>query len=130
MIFRFKRVALILLAILPIFISVTQLTHFYCWLFEYDSPLGLFKFSEAALILCFFVSILERFCAWYRLTILGTLYLNASCFFLDYFPSVLSYNITNFVAVAVTIAGIIGCLIHFGYQINDFIRYVKLKQRA
>lgn len=93
--------ALFLLAILPVYVGTMQLAHFLSWLFDWGYESSIWGFTEVSfpiLAICFFVSILERFCVWYRITIVGTLYLNASCFILDYFPSVLSYNITNFVA--------------------------------
>lgn len=84
--------------------------------------------SISFLIFAFVISLLEKFCFYHRLTICATLYANCSCFFMECYPSMLFYNITNLIAVMFIIAGIIGCIIHFTYQIYDFKRYIRVRK--
>lgn len=125
-----KAVALILLATLPIISGGVQIAHYMSWIFglQFDNPI-LFSISLYLLFVAFFVSFLERFCVYYRLTVLATFYLRFSNHILDYFPSIYSYNLSNLMAALLITIGLIGCLVHFGYQINDFIRYVRTKQQ-
>lgn len=85
------------------------------------------EFSPTLLIFSLIISIYERFCIFHRITILSTLYANSSYIFSDLFPSIYFYNITNFIAVACILLGILGCIYHFSLQITDFIRYVRIQ---
>ena len=121
-----------IIAIIPILLGVYQITHFLDWLLELELDLVWMAyfcyFSYFILVLCFIISLYEHFCIYYRLVILSVLYASLSCHFLDYFPSILTYNITNILAILCIFAGIIGCLIHFSIQIKDFVRYVRTKR--
>lgn len=125
------RTALIFIAILPVILGSLQILHFCYWLFDWDysatNIFHLMKFSAAALIFSLLISIYERFCIFHRITILSTLYANSSYIFSDLFPSIYFYNITNFIAVACILLGILGCIYHFSLQITDFIRYVRIQ---
>lgn len=125
------RIALICIAVLPIILGSLQVLHFCFWLFDWDySATNIFylmKFSATALLFSFIISIYERFCIFHRITILSTLYANSSYIFMDLFPTICSYNITNLCAIAGILLGIAGCFYHFSLQITDFIRYVRIQ---
>ena len=121
-----------IVAIIPILLGAYQIIHFSDWLLELELDLvwmaHFCHFSYFILILCFIISFYEHFCIYYRLVILSVFYASLSCHFFDYFPSILSYNITNILAIFLIFVGIIGCFIHFGMQIKDFVRYVNTKR--
>lgn len=121
-----------LVAIIPILLGVYQILHFANWLLDLEINLDWMAdfcyFSYYILILCFIISLYEHFCIYYRLVILAVLYASLSCHFYDIFPSIFLYNLSNILAILLIFVGIIGCLIHFGIQIKDFIRYVRTKR--
>ena len=121
-----------LIAVIPILLGVYQIIHFLNWLLELEIDLkwmaNFCLFSYFTLVLCFIISLYEHFCIYYRIVILSVLYASLSCYFYDSFPSILTYNITNILAILLIFVGIIGCLIHFGIQIKDFVRYVRTKR--
>ena len=130
-----KKIAYIylpVLAIFPIFIGVYQIVHFADWLLglelDFTWMLRITMYAPFMLSLCFIISLYEHFCIYYRLVILSVLYASLSCYFYDSFPSIAFYNITNILAIFLIFVGIIGCLIHFGIQIKDFVRYVRTKR--
>jgi hypothetical protein len=122
-----------IIAVIPILVGVYQTLHFLNWLldfyWDFSWAVNFIQFSLFTLILCFIISLYERFCNWYRLVILSVLYANLSCHYHEYYPSIAFYNITNIVAISLIAIGIIGCLIHFGYQIKDFFRYVRTRSK-
>lgn len=121
-----------IIAVIPVLLGVYQVTHFLDWLLELELDLvwmaHFCHFSYFILLLCFIISLYEHFCIYYRLVIAATLYASLSCHFADWFPSIYFYNITNIIAILIIFVGIIGCLVHFGIQIKDFIRYVRTKR--
>lgn len=130
-----KKIAFVylpLLAIFPVVMGSYQILHFFNWLLDlglsFDLMFFLGSYTPFLLILCFIISLYERFCIYYRMVIIGILYAVLSCHYLDYYPSIYFYNITNIASVLLIFVGIIGCLIHFTYQIKDFIRYVRTKR--
>lgn len=130
-----KKIAIIYLPIIaafPILAGLYQIVHFFDWLLELGIDFGgivfLARLTPYLLVLFFIISLYERFCIYYRMVIIGILYVILSCHYLDYYPSIYFYNITNIASVFLTFVGIIGCLIHFTYQIKDFIRYVRTKR--
>lgn len=130
-----KRIAFIYLpviALIPIVVGVYQTMHFLNWLLDlewnFDWAINFVRLSHFTLALCFIISLYEHFCLYYRMVISGALYCALSYHLSDYFPSILSYNITNILAIFLIFAGIIGCLIHFSIQIKDFVRYVRTKR--
>lgn len=130
-----KKIAFVylpLLAIFPVVMGSYQILHFFNWLCDlglsFDLMFFLGSYTPFLLILCFIISLYERFCIYYRMVIIGILYAVLSCHYLDYYPSIYFYNITNIASVLLIFVGIIGCLIHFTYQIKDFIRYVRTKR--
>lgn len=72
------RIALVVVAILPILQGFLQILHYCFWLFDWDynsvAIFGPMKFSSASLLFTFIISIYERFCVYHRITILATLY--------------------------------------------------------
>lgn len=130
-----KKIAIIYLPIIaafPILAGLYQIVHFLDWLLELEIDFGgivfIARFTPYLLVLFFIISLYERFCIYYRMVIIGILYAVLSCHYLDYYPSIYFYNITNIASVLLIFVGIIGCLIHFTYQIKDFIRYVRTKR--
>lgn len=130
-----RKVAFIYLpviAVLPLLLGMYQITHFLNWLLDLEIDFtcmgNISGFNYFALFLCFIISLYEHFCIYYRIVILSVLYASVSCYFVDWFPSIYFYNITNIIAILIIFVGIIGCLIHFGIQIKDFIRYVRTKR--
>ena len=121
-----------IVAIIPLVIGIYQISHFLNWLLDlewnFDWAINFIELSHFTLALCFIISLYEHFCIYYRLVILSVFYASLSCHFLDYFPSILTYNITNILAILCIFVGIIGCLIHFSIQIKDFVRYVRTKR--
>lgn len=119
-------------AVIPVLIGSYQVLHFTNWLLEmgwdFSWAINFIQLSHFSLLLCFIISLYEHFCIYYRLVIAATLYASLSCHFADWFPSIYFYNITNIIAILIIFVGIIGCLIHFGIQIKDFIRYVRTKR--
>lgn len=122
---------LAIVAMIPVFLGVYQVIHFLNWLLDwyidFSFMAGFSFFSIFILILCFLISLYEHFCIYHRTVILAVLYCNLSCYIMDAFPSLLFYNITNIVAVIAILVGLTGCFIHFAYQIQNFIRYVRTK---
>lgn len=120
------------IAILPLLLGTYQITHFLNWLLDLEIDFtwmgNISGFNYLALSLCFIISLYEHFCIYYRLVILSVFYASLSCYFYDSFPSILAYNITNILAILLIFASIIGCVIHFGIQIKDFVRYVRTKR--
>lgn len=125
-------IGLSLIAVLPMILGSLQMIHYICWLLDIDyGNIGMFTLinnSIPFLVFAFVISLLEKFCFYHRLTICATLYANCSCFFLEHYPSILFYNITNLIAVTLIIAGMIGCMIHFSYQLYDFKRYIGIRK--
>ena len=125
-------VYLSLVAIMPLVFGIYQTIHFVYWLFGIDAYFVIFSsiFDSGwySLLLCFLISLYERFCIYHRIVIVACFYTSFSCYILDWFPSIEFYNITNIIAIFFLVFGIIGCIIHFGYQIKDFIRYVRTKK--
>lgn len=119
-------------AMIPLVIGAYQIAHFLNWLLDlewnFDWAINFIQLSHFTLALCFIISLYEHFCIYYRIVILSVLYASLSCYFYDSFPSILTYNITNILAILLIFVGIIGCLIHFGIQIKDFVRYVRTKR--
>ena len=120
------------IAILPLLLGIYQITHFLNWLLDLEIDFtwmgNISRFNYLALSLCFIISLYEHFCIYYRMVILSVLYASLSCYFYDSFPSILFYNLSNIIAILLIFAGIIGCVIHFGIQIKDFVRYVRTKR--
>lgn len=120
------------IAILPLLLGTYQITHFLNWLLDLEIDFtwmgNISGFNYLALSLCFIISLYEHFCIYYRMVISSVLYASLSCYFYDSFPSILTYNITNILAILLIFVGIIGCLIHFSIQIKDFVRYVRTKR--
>ena len=130
-----KRIAFIylpIIALIPIAVGAYQTMHFLNWLLDlewnFDWAINFVRLSHFTLALCFIISLYEHFCLYYRMVISGALYCALSYHLSDYFPSILSYNITNILAILLIFVGIIGCFIHFGMQIKDFVRYVRTKR--
>ncbi len=125
-------IGLCIIAVLPVLLGLLQTAHFLIWVLDIDYenyPLfTMIHNSILFLVFAFVISLLEKFCFYHRLTICATLYANCSCFFMERYPSMLFYNITNLIAVMLIIAGIIGCIIHFIYQIYDFKRYIRVRK--
>lgn len=125
-------IGLSFISVIPIIVGTLQAIDFSAWLFDKDMiDFGMKQMidnSISFLIFAFVISLLEKFCFYHRLTICATLYANCSCFFMECHPSMLFYNITNLIAVMFIIAGIIGCIIHFTYQIYDFKRYIRVRK--
>lgn len=125
------KIALSTVAVLPIVMGSLQIIHYHYWLLDLDYDaikiFYLMRFSAGSLLFSLIISIYERFCVFHRITILSTLYANSSCYFMDLYPSIYFYNITNLCAIACILAGIVGCIYHFSLQITDFIRYVRIK---
>ena len=121
-----------IIAILPLLLGIYQIFHFLNWLLDLDIDFtwatNISGFNYLALSLCFIISLYKHFCIYYRLVILSVFYASLSCYFHDSFPSILTYNITNILAILLIFVGIIGCLIHFSIQIKDFVRYVRTKR--
>ena len=121
-----------ILAVFPVFLGTYQITHFLNWLLDLEIDftwiLRFAIYTPFILTLCFIISLYEHFCIYYRLVILSVLYASLSCYFYDSFPSITIYNISNIIAILLIFAGIIGCVIHFGIQIKDFVRYVRTKR--
>lgn len=126
------RIYLPIVAALPVFFGIYQIVHFLDWMLDWNISFNvlyfLHSYSPFFLVLCFLISWYEHFCIYHRLVILSVVYCNLSCYFADVFPSILFYNITNILAVLLIAFGIIGCAVHFGCQIKDFIRYVRTKR--
>lgn len=121
------------IALFPLIIGCYQILHFTNWIFDlgiefYGLILTLTYYAPYTLLFLFVISLYERFCIYYRIVILSTLFVMLSCYFYDSFPSILTYNITNILAILLIFVGIIGCLIHFSIQIKDFVRYVRTKR--
>lgn len=120
-----------LIAVIPLIVGTYQVLHYLDWLFN----LGINGFlahtmiyaSDYALLVCLVISFYERFCNFYRATVISVLVSQVLPFYYSYFPSIFSYNATEFVAIAVTAFSVIGCMIHFSIQINDFFRYARQK---
>lgn len=130
---RLAIIYLPIIALFPLMMGVYQILHFFNWLLDlsidfYGFILTLVYFTPYILAFLFIISLYEHFCIYYRLVILGVLYASLSCHFYDCFPSIYFYNITNILAILLIFVGIIGCLIHFGIQIKDFVRYVRTKR--
>lgn len=121
-----------IIAIFPILAGSYQIIHFLDWLLDLGIDFGwlvfIARFTPYLLVLFFIISLYEHFCIYYRMVIVGILYAVLSCHYLDYYPSTYFYNITNIASILLIFFGIIGCLIHFTYQIKDFIRYVRTKR--
>lgn len=121
-----------IVAIIPLVIGIYQISHFFNWLLDlewnFDWAINFIELSHFTLVLCFIISLYEHFCIYYRLVILSVLYASLSCHFADSFPSIAIYNISNIIAILLIFVGIIGCVIHFGIQIKDFVRYVRTKR--
>ena len=121
-----------IIAIIPVLFGIYQVIHFLDWLLDWNIDftfmVALSHISTFLLILCLIISFYEHFCVYYRMVILAVLYCHLSCRFVTVYPSILFYNVTNILAVLLITFGIIGCAVHFGYQIKDFIRYVKTKR--
>lgn len=128
---KIVRIALLFVTVLPVMLGSLQVLHYCFWLFDwnYESTdiFYLMKFSTTALAFALVISLYERFCIFHRITILSTLYANSSYYFMDLFPSICFYNITNICAIACILLGIAGCIYHFSLQITDFIRYVRIQ---
>lgn len=127
-----SQIYLALVAITPVLIGVYQIIHFLNWLLDLeinmlDISLSL-NIGWFGLTLCYLISLYERFCIYHRIVILACFYTSFSYYIQGIFPTITLYNITNIIAVACIIIGLIGCIIHFGYQIGDFIRYVRTKR--
>lgn len=129
---RVSQLYLPLVAVMPLVFGVYQIIHFCYWLFGIGETLvilsSIMDIGWFGLILCFLISLYERFCIYHRIVIVACFYTSFSCYIQHWFPSISLYNITNIIAIAFIIFGIIGCVIHFGYQIKDFIRYVRTKR--
>lgn len=86
------RTALIMIAVLPIFLGTVQALHFCYWLFDLDYGQAFIfratEFSFPFLTFALVISLYERFCISHRITILSTLYANSSYYFMDLFPSI------------------------------------------
>lgn len=121
-----------LVAAFPVLLGCYQVIHFIDWLFElelnFDFILAITPYAPFLLVLSFIISLYEKFCIYHRLCIGAILYASLSYKFYTAFPSIYFYNITNIIAILIIFVGIIGCLIHFGIQIKDFIRYVRTKR--
>ena len=119
-------------AVFPVLMGAYQISHFLNWLLDWNMDfswmLSICPYSLFFLCLFFIISLYEHFCIYHRLVILSVVYCNLSCYFADVYPSILFYNITNILAVLLITAGIVGCAVHFGCQIKDFVRYVKTKR--
>ena len=129
---RISQIYLSLVAITPVLIGVYQIIHFLNWLLDLeinmlDISLSL-NIGWFGLTLCYLISLYERFCIYHRVVILACFYTSFSYYIQGIFPTITLYNITNMIAVACIAIGLIGCIIHFGYQIGDFIRYVRTKR--
>ena len=121
------------IALFPLIIGCYQILHFINWILGlniefYGFILTLVYYAPYTLLFLFVISLYERFCVYYRIVILSTLFVMLSCHFYDSFPSIAIYNISNIIAIFLIFVGIIGCLIHFLIQIKDFIRYVRTKR--
>ena len=121
------------IALFPLIIGCYQILHFINWLLDlgiefYGLILTLVYYAPYTLLFLFVISLYERFCIYYRIVILSKLFVMLSCHFYDSFPSIAFYNISNIIAILLIFVGIIGCVIHFGIQIKDFVRYVRTKR--
>ena len=129
---RISQIYLSLVAIMPMVIGIYQVTHFIYWLFgiekDFTAPSSIIEIGYFGLVICFLISLYEKFCIYRRIVICGCFYASASYYIQGIFPTITLYNITNMIAVACIAIGLIGCIIHFGYQIGDFIRYVRTKR--
>ena len=130
-----KKVAFIYLPIVaafPMALGIYQIIHFVYWLLDleinFDFILHITPYAPFLLVLTFIISLYEKFCIYHRLCIGAVLYASLSYKFAGSFPSIAFYNITNILAILLIFAGIIGCVIHFGIQIKDFVRYVRTKR--
>lgn len=130
-----RKVAFIYLPIVaafPMALGSYQIIHFIDWLLDlelnFDFILHLAPYAPFLLVLAFVISLYEKFCIYHRLCIIAVLYATLSYKFVNHFPSILTYNITNILAILLIFVGIIGCVIHFGIQIKDFVRYVRTKR--
>lgn len=130
-----KKVAYVYLpivAMFPVLLGIYQVIHFFDWLLDLNIDFSLFfaltVYAPFLLILSFIISLYEKFCIYHRMCIISVLYTSNSYLLLDIFPNIFVYNIVNIIVIFITFVGIMGCLIHFHYQIKDFIRYVRTKR--
>lgn len=129
---RISQIYLSLVAITPVLIGVYQIIHFINWLLGLeinmlDISLSL-NIGWFGLTLCYLISLYEKFCIYHRIVILACFYTSFSGYIQDIFPTISLYNITNIIAIVCIAIGLIGCFIHFCFQIQDFIRYVRTKR--
>lgn len=129
---RISQIYLSLVAIMPMVIGIYQVIHFIYWLFgiekDFTALSAFIEIGYFGLVICFLISLYEKFCIYHRIVICGCFYASASYYIQGIFPTITLYNITNIIAVVCIVIGLIGCIIHFGYQIGDFIRYVRTKR--
>ncbi len=123
------RLYLLAVALLPLLTGASQCAHYICWLMDAEyahrSVFLLFSVSSPVICVLVLVSLFERFCVWHRITLLGVAFINVVCFAADRMDALL-YNILVATAVLGVAAGVAGSIIHFGFQINDFIRYIRV----
>lgn len=126
------RIWLICVAAYPIVMAIFQITDFCLWLkgCEYDivSRAIIGPYSPLFLIISFIVSIRERFCIFHRLCIISVLLININHLWAVSITPILANHITlSLIIVALT--GIIGAIIHFVIQIQDFIKYARIQSK-
>lgn len=126
------RIWLVFIAVYPILIAISQIVSFLLWLFDLDMQkyVGAVagSYSPIFLAISLIVSIRERFCAYHRLCIVSVFMININ----HLWAFRLTPEISNYISIAILLAGlvgIIGAIIHFGFQINDFIRYERLQSK-
>lgn len=126
------RIWLVFVAAYPVFIASVQILDFMMWMSDnvVSSVPGLLAgtYSPVFLAATFIASIRERFCTYHRLCIASVFILNINHTWAFLLAPAVSNGISS-VLILCAMVGIIGAVVHFYYQIDDFIRYARIQSK-